>query len=503
MNRKITLINLGSAILVMLINLMINLILSPYIVETLGAEANGFLNLANNFVMYASLLTIALNSMSARFIALEYHKGEVKSARRFYSSVIVGNWCIVLIFIIPAVFMIINLEKIINIPMENMKEIKELFTFVFINFFITQMFGHFSIATFVKNKLYLTNIGTLTTALVNAILILILIQFGKVEIYTTTVLALGITVIICSYHFLVKRKIMPDVCFELSNVSWGYIKKLLLSGVWNTINQCGNILMTGLDLLLTNLFIDPIQMGILSVAKIIPNNIITLCTAINTNFCPSMVEVYATKDSKKIKAAVDFSMKVSTIVTTVPLMTFFVFGSQFYFLWVPSLEAESMMWLSILTCIAYVPATGTQALYNVFIVKNKLKYNASLFLANGVINIIVIYYCLTHTTLGIYAVAGVSSITTIIRNIVFILPYIAKLLELKWYRFYTNILTSLVAAVLCLCVGGMVDRLISVNGWYTLIIAGGLTAAISFLMLTLILFRRDIVSIVKNKGEIE
>ena len=44
------------------ISLCISFFLSPYIVRTIGVEANGFITLANNFVSYTSLITIALNS---------------------------------------------------------------------------------------------------------------------------------------------------------------------------------------------------------------------------------------------------------------------------------------------------------------------------------------------------------------------------------------------------------------------------------------------------------
>lgn len=73
-----TILNLSSGILTMIIQLIVNFFLSSYIVCTLGEEANGFTQLANNFVTYATLITLAFNSMSGRFISVSYHQKQKK-----------------------------------------------------------------------------------------------------------------------------------------------------------------------------------------------------------------------------------------------------------------------------------------------------------------------------------------------------------------------------------------------------------------------------------------
>jgi len=68
-NKK-TMLSLISSLIAMALTMVISFFLSPYIVSNFGAEANGFTQLANNFVNYATLITIALNSMAGRFITI-------------------------------------------------------------------------------------------------------------------------------------------------------------------------------------------------------------------------------------------------------------------------------------------------------------------------------------------------------------------------------------------------------------------------------------------------
>ena len=69
-SNKKTMVNVICSIMVLATNILINFWLSPYIVEHIGVEANGFVTLASNFVTYAQLIVTALNSMAARFIAI-------------------------------------------------------------------------------------------------------------------------------------------------------------------------------------------------------------------------------------------------------------------------------------------------------------------------------------------------------------------------------------------------------------------------------------------------
>ena len=107
-SNKKTIINVVSSLMVLVTNIIIGFWLSPFIVENIGVEANGFVTLANNFVTYANLIVNALNSMAARFITMEYVKKNYKKANAYYNSVFWGNLIIVAVLILPAVYLIVR-----------------------------------------------------------------------------------------------------------------------------------------------------------------------------------------------------------------------------------------------------------------------------------------------------------------------------------------------------------------------------------------------------------
>ena len=77
--------------LAFVVNYGINLVLTPYITENLGTEAYGFVSLAKQFAQYATIITTALDSFAARYIAIAWHKGDKKEANRFFSSAFFGD----------------------------------------------------------------------------------------------------------------------------------------------------------------------------------------------------------------------------------------------------------------------------------------------------------------------------------------------------------------------------------------------------------------------------
>lgn len=109
-------LNITACIVLVAINTCINFFLSPFIVKHLGAEANGYITLANNFVSYFGLIITALNSMAGRFILIEIRRDNLKEANEYYSSVLFGDWILASILLIPCLILVFKLERFINIP---------------------------------------------------------------------------------------------------------------------------------------------------------------------------------------------------------------------------------------------------------------------------------------------------------------------------------------------------------------------------------------------------
>lgn len=116
-NKRQFILNLFASLISFAANLGIGFLMTPFIVQQIGAEAYGFVGLANTMINYATLFTLALNSVSGRFITVAYHKGDKSTADKYFTSTLSSNLVIVAILTMIAVPLIWNLEHVVNLSL--------------------------------------------------------------------------------------------------------------------------------------------------------------------------------------------------------------------------------------------------------------------------------------------------------------------------------------------------------------------------------------------------
>lgn len=469
--QKQTILNLVTGLSTVIIQFAVSFFLSPFIVKHLGAEANGFAQLANNFVMYASLITLAFNSMASRFVSVNYHQGHIDKAREYFSSVLVANLVIGFLLLPAAIYIVLNLQDVVVIENADVLDVKVLFGCVFINFYLGLWSSLYTMSMTVKNAIYYNNVINAIRTVSNAILLLVVFSVLPVKIFYVSAVASFLSLIVLPVYRRIQYRLLPEITLTTKYFKLRAVKELLKSGIWNTINQCGHMLMTGLDLLLANWFISPAQMGVLAISKTIPTAIIQLATTINSNFAPSIIISWAKGNMESTMKELRSSMKISSILVCLSIVTFCCFGNEFYTLWMPTEDAKMLTILSFLACVQFIPVAGTQTLYNVFTAANKLQVNSITFIVAGVLNVLAVYlYLKTDATYGVYVIAGVSSCITIIRNMIVTIPYTARILGLKWNVFYRDVLVSLLCAIINAVVALAVIYIIHLSGWMGLLV---------------------------------
>lgn len=490
MNKK-NVINIITALMALIVQYAISFIISPIIVKNLGEAANGYAQLANNLVSYVTLITVAFNSMAARFMSISYHQGQPVQMNQYYTSVGKVNLLLSFIMIPFSALLIFRLDQIIVIEPELEFDVKILFTCVFANFVLSLATSILSTALFVLNKIYIQNIISLVTNILRAIIILTLFYTFPPKIFYVSFTALTLTILSIPVYLYLKKKFFPWLRIEKGGFSKEAVKQLLRSGIWNTVNQCGHMLMTGMDLLMSNIFITPEAMGLLSVAKTFPSAINAIVTAVNGSFTASLTEEWSKKDTPNFYKELKISMKISSVLLSIPISVFIVFSIPFYKLWMPSLDSVQLAILSFLSIMQFIPWTGPAALFNVFTAANKLNVNALAFVCSGILNFIIVYFYLTNCSNGIFAIAGVSSVITIIRNVVITAPYTARLLGIKWYCFYKDVILSIACCGIVCLISIFVKTIFIIESWLTLIISVGISSFFSFGILIFVILNKN------------
>ncbi len=478
-DNKQRIVNLSANIISFAISMAISFFLSPYIVKHLGAEANGYSNLAANFVSYANIVKAALNSIGSRYIIKAYHQGDFDKANKYYSSLFYGDLFLAIVFSVISFVCVWNLESWINISKELVTDVKILFALIFANFLINTVLTIFSSAPYIKNKIYLQSIRDIQSSLIRAILLVALFSFCDAKIFFVGLSALIPGLVVNIYNVYYKTRLVPELRVSKKNFSFATIKELLSQGIWNSLSSVGLMLLSSLDLLVANLFVSEADMGILSVAKSMPGVISGLASSLASVFFAEIMIAYSQNDMGKVAKIVKQSSMIIGAIVTIPNTFIIMYGSEFYSLWQPSLDSKQLQILSVLTALTYVVYAGGNNISHLFTVTLHVKENAIAIVVSGIISLGLTLTLLKFTDLGVYAIAGVSTIVSSFRIIFFNIPMTAKYIGKKKTEFAPVILRSVISTLVLCAAGYLLKLVLPSNTWLTLIISAVIFALLS------------------------
>ena len=497
--KKIFFINLASQILLLIINVGLSLLLVPFITNKIGSESYAFVTLGNDFINYAQIITIALNSMATRFILVNLTEKKYDEANKFYSSVMLSNIVLSLIIFIIFILVIVFLQSIINITPAIVGDVKLLWSFLFINFIVTILTSIFTIGPYSKNKTYICSLVNVIGQVTRIIILILLYSFLPAYIWYVgiAVLICNIIIAVLNYHFT--KKLAPELKIRKKDYSWKHVLILLKSGIWNSINKISNVLSSSLDLLICNIFVGSVAMGTLAVSKTLPNQILAAFVLLSSIFAPSLTINYAKKDYLKMKSEIDFSSKILALISCIPITILFVFGKEFYSLWIPTENAIILRNLSGLFGFGLVFSLALEPMWYIFTATNKIK-ESSIFLMSSSFITLLIVFVLFHFTqndvMKLYIIAGVGSFVGLVKCWIFLPLYSAKCLKLPYKSFYPMLIKITIVNIICIILAILIKMIIPITNWITLIIACIILGGLSFIInLFIILNKEDRITI--------
>lgn len=499
--KKQIFINIIASIIAFLVQMVISFGLTPILVNSLGEDAYGFIGLANNFVTYATVLTVAINSIAGRFISIAYNKGEIEKANSYYSSLFFANAILSVIIFILSIIITMELHYIIKIPPQLNYDVKFTFLLVFINFIFSLFHVTFQVVPFVKNKVSLVSIVTAISNILKVVVILCLFALLEPKIYYIALATLAYSLFLLILCIIISKKLSLDLKIDIQHFNWKDVKTLIVSGIWNSINNLSRILLVGFDLLIANIFVGAYSMGILSIAKNVPSAIETLLSTLALAFVPSITILYAKDKINDVVSEVKFSMKMIALLMIVPVAGFTILGTDFYMLWLHKSmeEVKTIQLLSVLTLIPYMFSVCNFTLPNIDTVTNQLKRASIFTLGMSVVTLITEIIILKVTDLGVVAIAGVSSFYWIIKLTVFNPLNAAKNLKVKWYTFYPDFLKSLGCFGFLLLLYALMYHYVTITSWGSLILTAGVFGIIGYLISFFLILNKHEKSIILNK----
>ena len=482
------------------ISYVINFLLTPYITDNVGIEAYGFVSIAKTAVSYAEIVTVALTTFVVRYISISYHKGDMQETREYYSSSVFGCLLISGTIFVIALPIIYKLEHLLNIPASLVPSVKLLFIIVFLNFILTTIITPLSVASYIKDRLDIAGIINILSYLCDAAVLIIMFLNFEPAIWFVGIGSLTASVIKVLGNLILKNKLTPQLHFQKAAASLKKVLQMTSNGIWQSINSMGNVLNSGLDLIVSNLMLSGVQTGQISVTKTIVTMFSMLYQVVFKPFQPQMIKSYATGDMDLFMKDVAKAMKICGYFSNIAFAGFVALGPLYYKLWLPSQDTDLLYLLTVLNICTSVTEGIAHPMYYISTLALKKRMPCIITVLGGVANTTGMYFLLKYTKLGPYAIVLTTAVIMTLINLIFTPIYAGYCIKIKAFRFYKVIVFHLISSALMIAVFKLIAALIKPQGWLMLILCAFIMAGAGALIHILVMDPKKALKYV-NKGK--
>ncbi len=483
----------------LIVNTLITLILVPVVTDKLGSDAYGFVTLGKNIAQYAAMITAVLNSFAARYIVIAYHRENYKEANTFFTSTVLGDLILGTGLFAVSLVGVYFLDRILVIPSQLVADVKMLFLFVFLNFWIVTVSTAFAASAHIKNCLHMVGRCKTIGYVCEALVLAICFHFFPAHVYYV---GLGLAVasfVLATANLWICRHYTPKLRVRREDFSLSAIGRLVLDGVWTSLNSLGDALNSGLDLLICNWMLTTVAMGQLAISKTFYSMFSSMFLLVGQAFEPLYLKSFAKGDKKALLGEFRVAMKVSGGLSNVVFAGFLALGMSFYRLWIPGEDISLIYALTVINNMITIPGGSMQPLYYIYTLTLKKKLPTIITICGGMLNVAGMYVLIRYTGLGIYAVVWTTVIVMMGINFVTNPLYMAHVLDMPWWTFYPSILKNLFSCAVLCAVFKLMSLLYVPDTWLTLIVSALVLMVIGFVLHVLIVCSKDDRMLLRSK----
>ena len=496
-------LNLITNIFVFLLNIIVNILMTPFYITHLGVDGLGIVRLALLLPMYISLATIVVSGAIGRFLTLNIQEKRYVAAKEFFNTSLFGIGAIILIISPIMIVFTLNITTFLSIPPKYYMQASSLFLGVFFASQISVLSALFLVPAYANNRLDIQNYIKIITIFIQTALIVALFLWISSNISYIGYSYIAASLIGLFFSMIVWKEFAPFLKIHISFFKLSRLKEVLTMGSWLLINQLGSILFLSIDLLIINYFFGAEATGDYSIVLQWSILLRSMAGVISSVLGPIIVISYANQNFSEIITYSKISVKFMSMFVAIFVGIILGFSDSLFSLWVGS-EFSKLVPLLWLVIAHLVINLAVLPLFSINTAYNMVKVPALVSLGFGFINLLLAIALAAFSDLGLYGIALASAIVLTLKNAIFTPIYAASILNISTFIFIKEMRTGIVVLGVVLGIAFGVNILVQIDQWIELIVCGSLVLCIVGLILWNMILSKDeiktIKKVIKRKG---
>jgi O-antigen/teichoic acid export membrane protein len=455
--------NLISNFLLIFVQGVSSLILTPFLIKKLNVELFGIVMLFVSISNYVYIFTISINNSAGRELILNFKSRDAGQANKTYNSFLFGNIGLTLL-LLPAIFIAnLYLTKIFNIPQGNEQGVHYLFIILSLSFLIHFVQSAFAVSSWSMNRFDIRNYNQIVYFVIRLFLVVFVFMVFAPKLYLFAYSYLLATLSLLLLDYLAFKKLTPQIRISLGFFSPAVLKKLWILSFWFSVSQVGTFLFFKFGLFLTNILLGAKSGGEFAAVLQLALLIQQIGFSIGTIMHPTFISMYAEGRADAMISRANQALKLMAVLL-IPMVALLAGASgPLLSVWLGKGFGKLGLVL-VLMLFSILFEMIVRPLYSINFAYNRIKIPSLITIAFGILNI-VLTILFVRLNWGIQGVALAGLITLNLRSLVFIPIYTAYIQNIKFYHYLIRLIVILFNAILFTVFCALVAHYMHINNW--------------------------------------
>ena len=459
---------------IFVLNVLIGMWYTPYLIRHLGVAVYGLVPLANSLTSYLSLITLSLNGAAGRFLTIDLEKGDDISANRTFNTVLLGNLGLVIIALPLVIVLVLNVQRWFDIPAGQEMYAQYLLAATLVAYLLTMVRSSFSVSSWARNRFDLRNIIIAIYQLTRVAIVVGIFRLTQPLLWHVGLGIFGAAVVGLIGDVLLWRKLTPQLQVRPTAFDRSRVRELFGMGGWLVVNQVGTLLFLNVDLIVANTLLGAEIAGGYGSVLLFSTLLRRLAQTASTVLTPTVLAKYARGDMQAVNRISQQAVRFLGLVMALPIGLLCGFAAPLLTLWLGH-EFQNLSWLLVALTAHLSVNLAVLPLFGINVAFNKVRVPGIVTLVMGACNVglAVLFVKLGWGAIGI-AAAGALVLT--LKNAFFTPVYAAYIQKLPWWTFVTAMLPAPIANLIIAGLVYAIIQVLTIRSWFVLGGIGGLVS---------------------------
>lgn len=295
-------INFITNIATLVANILVALYYTPYLVEKLGLAVYGVLPLALIVNQYINVATGMLTNAFTRFYSIAIQKNDYQDASRVLTTSIYVVLAIILMITPALVYIIIDVDKVFNIPDGLLVDAQILFSYTILSFYLSLMSSFLNVTLYALNRLDIMNYMRIARQVLKLLMVVVFFEAYAVNlpyVGLANLLTEGIVLLFSIVYFFKYKPKEVHAHWRLCNKATLYA--ILGMSIWVLLQECGDTFLYRTDNILINHWLGSESSGRVGAMSELGGYIKAVVAVLGSVYGPLILIAYSKSNHKEVQ----------------------------------------------------------------------------------------------------------------------------------------------------------------------------------------------------------